>query len=108
MRRSWRGLKLMLVIAVTAVGCSSRDIAMKPPKHPEEIAVPPVEDGKFSKPPQYPDGTLNQGDPTRAQNGGAPNLNAMNGMGSRGGMGGNGMGGIPPNMGGGGGMGMGR
>jgi hypothetical protein len=105
----------MLAIAVMAVGCSSRDIAMKPPKHPEEIAVPPVEDGKFSKPPVYPEGTLNQGDPTRAQNGrngpgGGPNLNAMNGMGGRGSMGGGGMGmgGMPGSMGGMGGMGMGR
>jgi len=101
----------MLAIIAMAVGCSSRDIAMKPPKHPEEIAVPPVEDGKFSKPPQYPEDTLNQGDPTRAQNGrngpgGGPNLNAMN-MGGRGGMGGSGMG-MPGTMGGMGGMGMGR
>jgi hypothetical protein len=114
MRRPWRELKLMLAIAVAAVGCSSREIVMKPPKHPEEIAVPPPEDGKFSKPPEYPAGTLNQGDPALAQGGGRggrggpggpggmPNMGAMGG-----GMGG--MGGMPGSMpGSAGGMGMGR
>jgi hypothetical protein len=112
MRRLWQGLKLMSVAVVAAAGCSSRDIALRPPKHPEEIAVPPLADAKFSKPPIYPEGTLNQGDPSRARNqpGGLnsmPNMSAMNGMGAMGG-GGMGMPGANGSLGGMGGMGMGR
>lgn len=111
MRRPWRGLRLLLALAGAAVGCSSRDIALKPPKHAEEIAVPPLEDGKFSKPPEYPAGSLNQSDTAqgggrggRGGPGGMPNMGAMNGMGGMGGMGG-----IPGSMpGSASGMGMGR
>jgi hypothetical protein len=100
----------MLAVVVAVAGCSSRDIALKPPKHPEEITVPPLADAKFSKPPVYPEGTLNQGDPSRAQNrpggpNGMPNVGAMSGMGGMGGMGG-GMG-MPGANGSLGGMGMG-
>jgi hypothetical protein len=114
MRRRWQGLKLMAAVVVAATGCSSRDIALRPPKHPEEIAVPPLADAKFSKPPLYPEGTLNQGDPSRARAqagglNGMPNMSAMNGMGGMGGMGG-GMPGANGSLGGMGmgGMGMGR
>jgi hypothetical protein len=93
----------MLATVCGIVGCASADIAPRPPKHPEEIVVPPVEDGKFSNPPKYPDGTLNQNDPGRQPNttnpmggpGGPPGAGGMNGMGGMGGMGGmNGMNGM--------------
>jgi hypothetical protein len=105
-RRLWQGLRVVLALVATLGGCSSRDIALKPPKHHEEIVVPPVEEAKFSKPPQYPAEVLNQDAMAKTgPNGvnGMPNMSAMNGMGAmgamngRGGMGG--MGGISPGMG---------
>jgi hypothetical protein len=79
------------------IGCSSPNIAPRPPKHPEEIVVPPIADGRFSNPPVYPEPINQNIDPTRSPNGmgaagGQPNLGAMNGMGGMGGMGPMGMG----------------
>ncbi len=100
MRRLWGGLGCMLATLVSTAGCATKDFAMRPPKHPEEIMVPPEQDRKFSLPPEYPKETLNQDDIRRP---GAPSgLNGMpgGGMGGRGG----GMGGMGPGMGGMGGM----
>ena len=97
----------MLATLLGAIGCANQDITLRPPKHPEELVVPPIADAKFSNPPKYPEGTLNQGDPNRMPgSGGVPNMSAMNGMGGggMGGMGG-GMGGMGGGMGGMGGMG---
>jgi hypothetical protein len=111
MRRQWPGIVLLLGLVLGLGGCTARDVAPRPPKHPEEITVPPVEEAKFSNPPNYPE-LSNQNDPTRNRNGGVgaqPNLGAMNpgGMGGMGrGMGGMGsMGGMGGGMGGMGGMG---
>jgi len=103
MRRLWQGLRVVLAVVAGVGGCSSRDIALKPPKHPDEIIVPPVEEAKFSKPPQYPAEVLNQD--AMAKTGpnslnSMPNMSAMNGMGGMGGMSGRGgMGGVSPGMG---------
>jgi len=102
-------MRLMLAILFGTIGCAGQDITLRPPKHPEDIVVPPLAEAKFSNPPKYPEGTLNQNDPSRFPSGGGggtPNMSAMNGMGAmngRGGMGG--MGGMGGGMGGMGGMG---
>ena len=99
MRRLRQGLGLLLTIGLGMVGCADRNIALRPPKHPEEILVPPEADGKYSTPPKYPEPT-NANDDERAARGGGggqPNVGAMNtgGMGGgMGGMGGMGMGGM--------------
>jgi hypothetical protein len=82
-------------MALALTGCASANIVPKPPKHPEEITVPPLADAKFSSPPKYPEGTLNQEDNTKSPRGpggpggpgGMPNMNAMNSMGNMGGRG---------------------
>ncbi len=103
MRRLWDGLGLLLATALGMAGCAAPDITLRPPKHPEEITVPPLEDTKYSNPPKYPEGTLNQEASANSPNGpgGAGGPPGAGGMGGRGGMGGGGgMGGM-----GGGGMG---
>ncbi len=95
MRRVWEGLGWMLTAALSVAGCAAPNITPRPPKHPEELTLPPLAEAKFSSPPKYPDGTLNQDGPSQSKGGGPPNMSAMNamsGMGGRGGMGG-GMGG---------------
>jgi hypothetical protein len=99
----------MLATMFVMAGCASPDISPRPPKRADEIVVPPVEEAKFSNPPNYPEPSNQNNDPSRALAGrnGQPNVGAMtnaatNGMGrSMGpmsGMGGAGMGG--PGMGG--------
>jgi hypothetical protein len=92
MRRLWGGLGLLLSLGL--VGCASTNITPRPPKHVEEITVPPASDEKFNLPPRYPADTLNQNDPSQLSKGagGRPNmsgvsgLNSTNGMSGRGGM----------------------
>lgn len=105
MRRLRLGLGLMLLMASALTGCAHRDIALRPPKRPDELVTPPLADGRFSTPPHYPEHNNDEIDPSRRAlaQGGTPNLGAMNSMGGMGG-GGMGMGG---GMGGMGGMGMG-
>jgi hypothetical protein len=98
----------MLLMALAVVGCAHRnDIALRPPKRPEELVLPPVADGRFSSPPRYPESINQDLDSERRGTGqaGMPNMGAMNMGGMGGGMGGmGGMGGGMPMMGG---MGMG-
>jgi hypothetical protein len=100
MRRLRHGLELTLLMALAAVGCANRDIALRPPKRPEELVLPPVADGRFSSPPRYPEALNQDLDPDRRGigQGGVPNVGAMNMGGMGGGMGG--MGGGMPMMGG--------
>lgn len=106
MRRMRQGLGLLAMLALGASGCAERNITLRPPKHPDEIVVPPVADGRFKQPPKYPE-SVNKNinnDPERmaAGGGGQPNLGAMNMGGMGGGMGGlGGMGGMMGGMGGG-------
>jgi hypothetical protein len=89
---------LLLMFLLASLGCANRDISLRPPKRPEELALPPVADGRFSNPPVYPEPLNQNNDPMRPNTngpggpGGGPNLGAMNGMGGMGGMGMGGMG----------------
>ena len=100
MRRMRQGLGLLMTISLGLFGCADHNIAIRPPKHPEEIILPPEADGKFSSPPRYPEPNNPNNDSERAAGGGGggqPNVGAMNmgGMGGGGmGMGGMGMGGM--------------
>jgi hypothetical protein len=100
MRRLRQGLGLTLLMAL-AVGCAHRnDVALRPPKRPDELVVPPLADGRFSSPPHYPESANPDLDPERRGigQGNVPNMGAMNMGGMGGGMGG--MGGGMPMMGG--------
>jgi hypothetical protein len=101
MRGIQRGLALILSLGVGVLGCADHKHIVRPPKHPEEIVLPPEADGRFSLPPQYPKSVNKDNDPDRMAGGGGgsvPNVGAMNpggmggGMGGMGGMGMNGMG----------------
>jgi hypothetical protein len=59
MRRLWDGLRLLPAVLAGLAGCATPDIT-RPPKPPEEYGPPPVEEARFSMPPQYPKETLNQ------------------------------------------------
>ena len=41
-------------------GCWETESNLRPPKQPEEYRLPPDDDSRFSSPPAYPKGTLNQ------------------------------------------------
>jgi len=79
MRRMWSGLScLASVLAVW--GCATTEPNLKPPKQPEELRLPPDEK-RYSQPPQFPDGTLNQnapkaGNPMQPGSGGPGNIGA--------------------------------
>jgi hypothetical protein len=97
MRRLWGGLSWLLATLLGVAGCGTKEVTLRPPKHPEEITVPPQQDDKFSNPPEYPKESLNQDEGRKSS--GPNGLNSMPNAGGRGGMGGGGMGG---GMGGGG------
>ncbi len=86
MRRNVLGC-VGLALAILS-GCKSSEPKLKPPPHPEVLAVPPQDDSRFSKPPAYPEETLNgdpkknkrpnslapEGPPTRFGGGGSPGM----------------------------------
>jgi hypothetical protein len=86
MRRMRQGLGMLLTIGLGILGCADRNIALRPPKHPEDIVEPPVADARFASPIKYPELANGNADSDRASaGGGTPNVGAMN-------MGGGGMG----------------
>lgn len=64
MRAAWRRfdlrLGLLLAVLLTAAGCGWNDQQLRPPKPKEELTVPPEDDPRFSKPPEYPKDSLNK------------------------------------------------
>ena len=50
---SWLGALLLGVS-----GCWTTEPSLKPPPHPEEFALPPTDDSRFSAPLEYPKNTL--------------------------------------------------
>jgi hypothetical protein len=53
------------------VGCTTSDAHLKPEKPPEEYTVPPENDGRYSKPIEYPKDSMHQDiHLERLQNGG--------------------------------------
>ena len=53
MRRLWGGLGLLAAFLL-ALGCTSTDKQLKPPRPKEEYRLPPEEDARYSKWPEYP------------------------------------------------------
>jgi hypothetical protein len=62
----WLGAALLWL-----AGCYSPQPTVKPPTHPEEYTIPPVEDSRFSSPIAFPKDTLNTDNPKKndSQNG---------------------------------------
>jgi hypothetical protein len=58
-RRLQSGLGLLLAALLGLTGCNSTEPRVRPPKPPEEYAVPPNEELRFAQPPEYPKDLLN-------------------------------------------------
>jgi hypothetical protein len=59
MRRLWGGLGLLAAFLLVG-GCTSTEKRPKPPKPKEEYTLPPEEDGRYSKWPEYPKGVFEE------------------------------------------------
>jgi hypothetical protein len=47
-------------VLLCLAGCWETESNLHPPKQPETYRLPPEDDARFSSPPSYPKGTLNQ------------------------------------------------
>lgn len=89
MRGRWLTLGWLGTGLLIAAGCKTPQPNLKPPPHPEELTVPPQDDPRFSKPPAYPEDTLNQFPNKKKQSGNqGPPRTGFGGSGMGGGMGG--------------------
>jgi hypothetical protein len=65
--RAGRWLLSLGVVLAGLAGCRTSD-KITPPERPEECVAPPADDPRYSGPPQFPKGTLNQGPPRPVAN----------------------------------------
>ncbi len=60
-----RGVKkrvgLLAAVLLGLGGCVTSDNQVRPPPRPEEYNSPPVDDVRYTSPPQFPKDTLNKG-----------------------------------------------
>lgn len=89
MRTSSAWLRWLSAVLLLVTGCLSGKPNLRPPKRPEEFAMPPENESRFSKPITYPEGTPNSSAPKKKLLGNTPG--PMNGP-SNFGVGGPGMG----------------
>jgi hypothetical protein len=59
MRRRGTGLGLLTAALVIFAGCQ-KDPFLRPPKPPDQLIAPPVEEARYSQPPEYPKNVLNE------------------------------------------------
>jgi hypothetical protein len=59
MRRQWTGLVLLTAALFILAGCK-KDPYLRPPKAPEQLVAPPVEEARYTLPPEYPKSVLNE------------------------------------------------
>jgi hypothetical protein len=84
------GIGLLTAAVITFAGCK-KDPYLRPPKAPEQLIAPPVEDPRFSQPPDYPKSVLNEDKlkkPGSDRDTGAPGTMPKGGMTRPGGPGG--------------------
>jgi hypothetical protein len=60
MRLNGLVLRWLGALGLGLAGCATSTPNLKPPVIPEEYAVPPAEDARYSSPTVYPKGLLNQ------------------------------------------------
>lgn len=70
MRRFGNGLRLAASLLLLS-GCQGESY-IRPKPGPEELRVPPIEEARYSKPPEFPKGTLNQDTPPKSGSDGGP------------------------------------
>ncbi|MCS6852353.1 MAG: hypothetical protein NZ700_14405 [Gemmataceae bacterium] len=63
MRRTWCAIPALGIMLLGSLGCQHRYSRppIEAPKLHEEYTVPPPEDGRYSRPMEYPKEVLNQG-----------------------------------------------
>jgi hypothetical protein len=89
MRRQWTGLALLTAALLVFSGCK-KDAFLRPPKPPEQLVAPPVEEVRFTLPPEYPKNVLNEDKlkkPNEGKDSGNPSAMPHNGMNQPGGPG---------------------
>jgi hypothetical protein len=59
MRRTRDGFFVLAAALLTLGGCSN-DAHLKPPRPEQTYNLPPIDDPRFSRPPQYPESVLNK------------------------------------------------
>jgi hypothetical protein len=59
MRRRGTGLGLLTATLLAFTGCH-KEAYLRPPKPPEQLIAPPVEEARFSQPPEFPKNVLNE------------------------------------------------
>ncbi len=59
MRTTWAKRLGFAAAVVGLTGCGARGLSLRTPV-PEQYALPPVDDSRFSSPPEFPRETLNQ------------------------------------------------
>jgi hypothetical protein len=72
MRGMRTALAALLGTLVGLAGCQSTDSHLKKPEHPDELTTPPTADARYTQPPEYPKGTLNNDLPNKK--GGDPSV----------------------------------
>jgi hypothetical protein len=90
MRRRWTGFGILTAALLVFTGCK-KEPYLRPPKPPETLVAPPVEEARFSQPPEYPKNVLNEDKlkkPTGDKDSGAPGGLPKGGMSKPGGPGG--------------------
>ena len=89
MQRQGTALRLVLAAMITFAGCQTQPF-LRPPKPPEQLVAPPVEDARFSQPPEYPKNVLNEDrikKPNGEKDNGDPNAMPRGGLNRAGGPG---------------------
>jgi hypothetical protein len=89
MRRQWTGLGLLTAALLVFAGCK-KEPYLRPPKPPEQLVTPPIEEVRFTQPPEYPKNTLNEDrlkKPNNGKDAGDPNAMPHNGVNRPGGPG---------------------
>src|SRR3954447_25051121 len=55
MRRAWRiGLSGLCLSWLALFGCRTPPVNLDPPKEVQKVSIPPANDLRYSKPPEYP------------------------------------------------------
>lgn len=65
MRWTWVGTRVLSAGLLVLASCNSAAEKYKPPPHPEQYAVPPQDDPRFSQPIRYPANVLNKDNPKK-------------------------------------------
>jgi hypothetical protein len=59
--RAWcGGIGLLTLAALVLTGCTANQARFRPPPHPVEFRLPPEDDPRYSRPPEYTKGIFTE------------------------------------------------